>query len=153
MIGYIFVTTKTANFVDFTDLEKINNLLQQLSASIKPIDGSYFSKVCSQNRVLFAYDMEIDRTKRSYLVGMAILVPQYIFAGPEGHIHDVVVDKEYRGRKIGEELALRLIYEAKKLGLRHVDLTSNPSREVANALYQKIGFKFRKTNCYRFPLT
>jgi len=37
-------------------------------------------------------------------------------------------------------------------GLEFVDLTSRPSREVANGLYQSLGFKLRETNCYRHHL-
>jgi len=37
-------------------------------------------------------------------------------------------------------------------GLEFVDLTSRPSREVANGLYQSLGFKLRETNCYRHLL-
>jgi ribosomal protein S18 acetylase RimI-like enzyme len=31
-----------------------------------------------------------------------------------------------------------------------VDLTSRPSREIANKLYQNVGFQKRETNIYRF---
>jgi ribosomal protein S18 acetylase RimI-like enzyme len=33
-----------------------------------------------------------------------------------------------------------------------VDLTSRPSREAANRLYQRLGFEQRETNVYRFSL-
>jgi ribosomal protein S18 acetylase RimI-like enzyme len=33
-----------------------------------------------------------------------------------------------------------------------VELTSRPSREAANRLYQRIGFKLRDTNVYRYEL-
>jgi ribosomal protein S18 acetylase RimI-like enzyme len=33
-----------------------------------------------------------------------------------------------------------------------VDLTSRPSREAANRLYQRLGFEERGTNVYRFRL-
>jgi hypothetical protein len=33
-----------------------------------------------------------------------------------------------------------------------VDLTSRPSREAANRLYQRIGFVERSTNVYRYDL-
>jgi ribosomal protein S18 acetylase RimI-like enzyme len=33
-----------------------------------------------------------------------------------------------------------------------VDLTSRPSREAANHLYQKLGFEIRNTNVYRIML-
>ncbi|TGV79236.1 GNAT family N-acetyltransferase, partial [Mesorhizobium sp. M00.F.Ca.ET.149.01.1.1] len=33
-----------------------------------------------------------------------------------------------------------------------VDLTSRPSREAANRLYQRLGFQKRDSNVYRFSL-
>ena len=41
---------------------------------------------------------------------------------------------------------------AAQKGPRFVDLTSRPSRDVANNLYQPLGFKLRETNCYRHNL-
>jgi ribosomal protein S18 acetylase RimI-like enzyme len=38
------------------------------------------------------------------------------------------------------------------VGCRTVDLTSRPSREAANRLYQRAGFKPRETNVYRLEL-
>ena len=37
-------------------------------------------------------------------------------------------------------------------GARTVDLTSRPSREAANRLYQRLGFTLRDTTVYRFDL-
>jgi len=42
------------------------------------------------------------------------------------------------------------IAEAKRRGAKTVNLTSRPSREVANRLYERIGFVARDTNVYRF---
>jgi len=33
-----------------------------------------------------------------------------------------------------------------------VELTSRPSREAANRLYQRLGFERRDTNVYRFSI-
>jgi ribosomal protein S18 acetylase RimI-like enzyme len=34
--------------------------------------------------------------------------------------------------------------------VRSVDLTSRPSRDAANQLYQRLGFVRRETNVYRY---
>jgi hypothetical protein len=36
--------------------------------------------------------------------------------------------------------------------LQFVDLTSRPCRDVANSIYQLLGFRLRQTNCYRHDL-
>ena len=44
------------------------------------------------------------------------------------------------------------VARAAELGVRTVDLTSRPSREDANRLYQKLGFVKRETNVYRYDV-
>ena len=72
--------------------------------------------------------------------------------GIRAWIEDVVVDGEARGRGVGEELNRFALDLAGRLGAVTVDLTSRPSREAANRLYQRIGFEARETNVYRFTL-
>lgn len=52
----------------------------------------------------------------------------------------------------GHEKGVTLIARARIRGGQDVNLTSRPSRRIANALYKKIGFKKRNTNVYRFVL-
>lgn len=72
--------------------------------------------------------------------------------GRVGHVDDVVVTASARGQGIGAALMTALRQEAERLGLRHLDLTSRPSREAANRLYQSMGYERRETNVYRFRL-
>ena len=67
-------------------------------------------------------------------------------------VEDVVVDATARGRGIGHKLILAAIEMARNKGATSVNLTSNPNREAANALYQKMGFNQRKTNVYRYDI-
>ena len=67
-------------------------------------------------------------------------------------IEDVVVDEAARGRGVGEALNRKALELAKESGARTVDLTSRPSREAANRLYKRLGFKPRETNVYRYSL-
>ena len=53
---------------------------------------------------------------------------------------------------MGEALNVAAIAEARSRGAITVELTSRPSREAANRLYQRIGFVQRETNIYRFTL-
>jgi ribosomal protein S18 acetylase RimI-like enzyme len=78
-----------------------------------------------------------------------------IFRTPTGArawIEDVVVDESARGQGAGEALVAEAIRLASDAGARTVDLTSRPSRESANRLYEKIGFQARETNVYRYDL-
>jgi ribosomal protein S18 acetylase RimI-like enzyme len=55
-------------------------------------------------------------------------------------IHDVIVDENYRGQGISKELMKAVIAFGQEKGLRYLDLTCNPKREVANHLYESVGF-------------
>ena len=78
---------------------------------------------------------------------------EVLVTGVRAWIEDVVVDADARGRGVGEALNLHAIERARALDAKTVDLTSRPSREAANRLYQRIGFQPRETNVYRFDIT
>lgn len=78
-----------------------------------------------------------------------------VFRAPTGlraWIEDVVVAESARGKGCGEALTRHALALASGLGARTVELTSRPSREAANRLYQRIGFVKRETNVYRYSL-
>ena len=83
------------------------------------------------------------------IVGALTLVLFRIPTGLRAWIEDVIVDEAARGRGIGEALNQAAIERARAAGARTVDLTSRPSREAANRLYQRLGFVERETNVYR----
>ena len=77
------------------------------------------------------------------------------FATPTGNhcrIEDVVVDERHRGKGLGRKLMAKTIEALRAMNVKHVELTSRPSRTVANELYRSLGFKLRKTNVYGFEL-
>jgi ribosomal protein S18 acetylase RimI-like enzyme len=86
------------------------------------------------------------------IVGSLTLVIFHIPTGIRAWIEDVVVDVDARGKGVGEALNTFALTEAKRQGATTVDLTSRPSREAANRLYQRLGFKARETNVYRYDV-
>jgi ribosomal protein S18 acetylase RimI-like enzyme len=70
--------------------------------------------------------------------------------GVRAWIEDVVVDEAVRGRGVAEALSQAAVRRALELGARTVELTSRPSRESANRLYQRLGFVRRDSNVYRY---
>lgn len=84
------------------------------------------------------------------VVGSLTLVLFRIPTGLRAWIEDVVVDQAARGQGAGEALNRAAIDLAAEHGARSVDLTSRPSREAANRLYQRLGFVPRDTNVYRY---
>jgi ribosomal protein S18 acetylase RimI-like enzyme len=86
------------------------------------------------------------------IIGSLTLVMFRTPTGARAWIEDVVVDQEARGRGAGKALVDEAIRLASDAGARTVDLTSRPSREAANALYENVGFGHRETNVYRYDL-
>jgi ribosomal protein S18 acetylase RimI-like enzyme len=86
------------------------------------------------------------------IVGSLTLALFRIPTGLRAWIEDVVVDASARGGGVGEQLNREALRRAAEAGATTVDLTSRPSREAANRLYQRLGFERRDTNVYRFDL-
>jgi ribosomal protein S18 acetylase RimI-like enzyme len=120
-------------------------LLPQLS-SAKPPNASELATIIAGGSTIF-----IARADGA-IVGSLTLVMYRIATGLKAWIEDVVVDEAARGHGVGEALNFAALKEARRRGAKAVSLTSRPSREAANRLYQRIGFSARDTNVYRYDL-
>ena len=128
-------------------VEAMERLIPQLSSSNLPPDFEALSNITSSEASILLV-AEID----GKIVGSLTLVLFRIPTGLRAWIEDVVVDETVRGQGVGEALNQAAINRAQSAGATTVDLTSRPSREAANRLYQKIGFVERETNVYRKDL-
>jgi ribosomal protein S18 acetylase RimI-like enzyme len=88
----------------------------------------------------------------SPIVGILTLVVYRVPTGIRARIEDVVVDGVMQGKGIGEALVRHALNIAREAGADGVALTSNPRREAANRLYQRLGFKPWATNLYFYKL-
>ena len=130
---------------DDSTLDAVNRLLPQLSKSSKLINWSTLQKLTNSECTRLYVAKEEDT-----IFGMLSLVVFSIPTGTKAWIEDVVVDERARGKGVGKELMNHALNVAKELGAKSADLTSRPSREAANKLYQAIGFEGRETNVYRY---
>jgi len=126
----------------------VAGLVAQLSASAKPPDAARLRALVASpaSRLLLARDEE------GVVVGMLTLVLFPLATGIRAWIEDVVVEEPSRGRGIAAALTAEALRLAAAHGARTVELTSRPSREAANRLYAKLGFRRRDTNVYRYEL-
>lgn len=126
-------------------LEILCKLLPQLSKNAAPPSELLTQQIveCEATRLLVAKEGEL-------ILGMLTIVIFPIPSGVRAWIEDVVVDESGRGKGVGEALSQHALSLARSKGAKTVDLTSRPSREAANRLYQRIGFLPRETNVYRF---
>ena len=122
-------------------------LIPQLSASSPPPTAAALGAIVhGADSVLFVA-RDGDR-----VVGSLTLALYRIPTGLKAWIEDVVVDESVRGQGVGEALNRAALDEARRRGAKNVSLTSRPSREAANRLYQRLGFEPYSTNVYRYTL-
>jgi len=125
-------------------------LIPQLSSSNPAPTETELAAICeSEASVLL---IAVDREADDRILGSLTLAWFRIPTGVRAWIEDVVVDETARGHGVGELLNRAALDRARELGAKTVDLTSRPSREAANRLYQRIGFVARDTNVYRYDL-
>jgi ribosomal protein S18 acetylase RimI-like enzyme len=132
--------------VDDELVQALVALVPQLSRSAPPPTAAELQAIVdSPATVLFAA-----RDEDGSIIGSLTLALFRVPTGMRAWIEDVVVDTNTRGKGVGAALTLAAIDRAGEHGARTVDLTSRPSREDANRLYQRLGFEARNTNVYRW---
>ncbi len=118
--------------------------LRQASNIEKNIANKVFEKI--ENNPDHIIAVALDEKK---VVGAATLLLESKFihnGGIIGHIEDVVVDKKYQGRKIGEKIILYLLDLAKSKGCYKTILDCV---DDVKPFYEKLGFK-HNANALRF---
>lgn len=128
------------------DLADLDVLMHELSATsycdemilgnVMKDDNSHLFVIREHNQIIATGTLCVMHT------------PEFTIAG----IESVVVKSDYRGKGYSKELITHIIDAARYMKIHHLHLTSNPKREVANRLYQRMGFEEYKTNCYKLKL-
>jgi ribosomal protein S18 acetylase RimI-like enzyme len=125
----------------------MQRLILQLSPNTPPPTAERLEEITTtpNSFLLIAEDNET-----AMIMGTATLVMYITPSKRMAVLESVVVDEAARGRGAGSQLVEAAIKLAKTAGAREVSLTSNPAREAANRLYQRLGFKQRQTNVYNY---
>lgn len=138
---------RPADRVDDALVAAFADLVPQLSSSSPPPDADALAAIVdSPDTVLYIARIDDE------IVGSLTLAFYRIPTGIKAWIEDVVVGSQARGRGVGEALSRAAIAEAAHRGAKNVSLTSRPSREAANRLYQRLGFERYDTNLYRYSI-
>jgi ribosomal protein S18 acetylase RimI-like enzyme len=126
-------------------VDAAGRLLSQLSGSAAALDADALARIIGhQATTLFV------ARSQGVIVGMLTLVTFPLPSGLRARIEDVVVDQDARGQGVGTALTVAALDLAQARGARSVDLTSRASRVAANRLYQRLGFRLRDSNVYRY---
>jgi ribosomal protein S18 acetylase RimI-like enzyme len=134
---------------DASDLaDALVTLVPQLSKSNPPPSLDEVEAMLASD----AITQFVARDDDGSIIGVSTLAIFPIPTAVRAWIEDVIVDESIRGEGVGEALTRAMLDRARDLGCATVDLTSRPSREAANRLYQRLGFTVRETNVYRYEL-
>lgn len=126
------------------DLKRVHTLIMELNPTLKYEESSIYKAI------LDGY-ISIIRDKGK-IIGMGWIFPRQTMLHKQAVVEDMIVDKAYRGRGLGEKILMDLLDWARQNGIEVVELTTNPKRVAANALYKKVGFWLHKTNHYLLNL-
>jgi ribosomal protein S18 acetylase RimI-like enzyme len=142
------ITIDQARTADDALVAAMGRLVPLLSRSADPPDREQLEEMVSAPGTVLL----TARDGAGEIVGTLTLVTFRIPTGIRAWIEDVIVDEAARGQGVGEALTRAALDAAAGRGAKTVDLTSRPSREAANRLYQRMGFEARHTNVYRYTL-
>jgi ribosomal protein S18 acetylase RimI-like enzyme len=127
-------------------LDAFQRLVPQLTKNNPPPTRGDLSALVESD----ATTLLVARADEGHILGAAAVTVYRVPTGVRAIIEDVIVDQSARGQGIGEGLVRAALEVARERGAAGVSLTSNPRREAANRLYQKMGFKRRETNSYYY---
>jgi ribosomal protein S18 acetylase RimI-like enzyme len=144
-VALVSVDIEIVQVVSDDVMKASGQLLPQLSHSPKALDAAALRELVAWqvNRLLVA---RVDGKIMDALTLVMFSIP----TGLRAWIEDVVVDEAARGRGVGAVLTRQAVRLALADGARTVDLTSRPSREAANRLYERLGFQLRDSKVSRW---
>lgn len=127
-------------------IDAFERLIPQLKLTVPPPSRREIEALVSSKSSILLIARDPDEL--APIAGVLTLIVYRVPTGIRARVEDVVVDESMRGKGIGEALMRYALNMAREAGADGVALTSNPRREVANRLYQRLGFKPWQTNLY-----
>lgn len=121
-------------------------LLEQVTVDAQELTDEHFQYLVNDPSThLFV----AKRVEDDAIVAMATLIVYRIPYKMKAQLEDVVVDEAVRGKGIGKYMLNYVIEKAKEFGVKSLNLTSSPRKDIANKMYMSLGFEKRETNAYR----
>lgn len=120
----------------------VSRLMTELAGAERVIIRAELQTVAEQNHTMVAI---VDGA----IVGLVCLVPMRLPQGVRLWIESVIVDPAHRTQGLGRRLMEAALERARSYGDVPVSLTSNPTREVAHGLFERVGFSRADTSVFR----
>lgn len=137
------MATRTATHDDVPRITELLTEMRDQPVDIGAVELQFEAWFDNKQRtVMLVHDDE------GVVVGMAVVNQVYKLPKVECRLDEVIVSEAARGKGYGRELIEACEAWAWQHDADVFECTSRPSREAANALYQKLGFELRDTNVY-----
>ncbi len=124
--------------------DRLNALVPELSERAPVITIADLERIISSEGGSLFVAMD-----QGEVVGCVMLTVFPVLTDIRGWIDDLLVRSSERRQGVGRKLVDHAMRKAKAMVARSVNLTCNPHRISANALYRGMGFKQREANVYR----
>lgn len=140
---YMHIESLEIRDSDESDVEHVLPLLEQLWPDAQ-LDDVALRAAFKQ-----ALSSELGRclcaTIRGKMVGFCTLNVRWSLwqQAPLGHVDELVVDQDYRGKGIGTRLLRRIEAVARQMGCHRIELDSAFHRQSAHAFYERLGYTKR----------
>jgi ribosomal protein S18 acetylase RimI-like enzyme len=126
-------------------LQAVASLLPQLTSSGRMMTADELrAMIASPLTTLF---IAKDEDK---IVGMISMNVVQMPTGLRSYLEDLVIDSAYRQRGAATALLQAAIDLARSSGARTLNMTSRSSRKGTIRLYERLGFRRRDTNAFRY---
>ena len=143
---------KELNALSGQAAQELLSLMAVLDSTVPVTEEDLQAAVRDPGTHLFVA-VEETESPEGRILGTATFCVTHHPLGRKGGIEDVVVSPAAQGKHIGRRLMEHIIdYARRELSPIELHLTSRPSREAANRLYQAIGFRQHQTNVYKLEL-
>jgi ribosomal protein S18 acetylase RimI-like enzyme len=126
-------------------LQAVASLLPQLTSSGRTITAAELRAMIASPLTTLFIAKDEDR-----IVGMISLAVVQMPTGLRSYLEDLVIDSAYRQRGGATALLQAAIDLARSSGARTLNMTSRSSRTGAIRLYERLGFRRRDTNAFRY---
>ena len=126
-------------------LRAVTSLLPQLTSSGRTMTAAELNTMMASPVATLLIAKDEDE-----IIGMISLAIVQMPTGLRSYLEDLVIDSSYRRRGAAMMLVQAAIDLAREAGARTLDMTSRPSRAGAILLYERVGFRRRDTNAFRY---
>jgi len=133
--------------ISLQDADRIRILVTKLGQRHKPLSDEDLQTMIDSSVTTI---LVVRNPKEKHIVGMVTLAVYRIPYLKKAYLDDLIVDETHRGKGLGSKLIAAAMKLAEEKGAAYLDFTSHPSRTGANLLYEKLGFKKKESNAYRF---